>query len=305
MKGNEPKEVYTLADLRSGIRLKPPVRLGVFGDPVAHSRSPAMQNAALAECGIDLGYARFSIHADELREALNLVREHDFVGLNLTVPHKVAAAAIVDELKTDAWEIGAVNTIVVRDKRLLGFNTDAIGFARAVRSEFSVDLRDLRVLLLGAGGAARAIAVQCARAQCERLAVVARDVEKARELSELVREAFTGPRVLGPAARLEAVPWQENNLRFQIEHSDMVVNATPLGLRPNDPAVLPATLLQPHLFVFDTVYGERPTALVQNAREAGARASDGLPMLLHQGARAFELWFQREAPLEAMRQALR
>jgi shikimate dehydrogenase len=308
MKSAAPKDVYTLDDLRSfgrrGGNLRPPVHLGVFGDPIAHSLSPAMQNAALTEGKMEMQYGRFHIRAEELREALQLIRDLHFVGVNLTVPHKIAALGMMDELDPEAAEIGAVNTIAVRDGRLVGFNTDAAGFARALRSEFSIDLRDLRVLLLGAGGAARAVAVQCARAQCERLAIVARDVEKAEALTKLVRSAFTGPRVLGPVARLEVVPWRENALRSQLEHTDLVVNATPLGLQPNDPEVLPVTLLQPHLFVFDTVYAARPTRLVKNATEAGARAIDGLPMLLQQGARAFEIWFQREAPVEVMRRAL-
>jgi shikimate dehydrogenase len=302
------KEVFELNDLAPPAKgltsQKPPVRLGVLGDPIAHSLSPQMQNAALKAAGIEARYARFQIPPADLKDALEAVRRLEFIGVNLTVPHKVAAFSLVDEVDRDAKAIAAINTIAVRNNRLVGFNTDASGFGRALRSEFSVDLRDLRVLLLGAGGAARAIAVQCARAQCERLAVVARDSKKAGELLDLVREAFTGPRVLGPAARLEAVPWTEGALRTQIEHTDLVVNATPLGLGANDPDVLRGSLLQPHLMVFDTVYGTRPTPLVRNAREAGARAVDGLPMLLHQGAAAFELWFSREAPIAEMKKAL-
>jgi shikimate dehydrogenase len=281
-----------------------PVRLGVFGDPIEHSLSPLMQNAALQACGLSMKYARFRIGPNELKNGLGAIRKRGFVGINLTVPHKVAACPLMDELDDEAKTIGAVNTVAVRDGRLFGFNTDSAGFTRALRSEFSVDLKDLRVLLLGAGGVARAIAVQCARAQCERLAIVARDSAKAKELVELVSDAFTGPRVLGPAARLEAVPWQENALRAQMEHTDLVVNATPLGLKSSDPDVLRLSLLQPHLMVFDTVYGTRPTPLVRNAHEAGARAIDGRPMLLHQGAAAFEIWFGREAPVEEMRRAL-
>ena len=281
-----------------------PVRLGVFGDPIEHSLSPLMQNAALQACELPMKYARFRIEPNELRNGLDAIRKRGFVGINLTVPHKVAACPLMDELDDEAKTIGAVNAVAVRDRRLIGFNTDSAGFTRALRSEFSVDLRDLRVLLLGAGGVARAIAVQCARAQCERLAIVARDSAKAKELVELVRAAFTGPRVLGPAARLEAVPWQESVLRAQMEHTDLVVNATPLGLKSSDPDVLNVPLLQPHLMVFDTVYGTRLSPLVRNAREAGARAIDGRPMLLHQGAAAFEIWFGREAPVTEMERAL-
>ena len=309
MEGESIKDVYTFADLqeckRAGGNLKPPIRLGVLGDPIAHSLSPQMQNAALRECKIEMQYVRFQISREELKPALDLIRTLGFVGLNLTVPHKVAACEIVDEVDEDATGIGAINTIVLRDERLLGFNTDAVGFARAIRSEFSVDLRDLRVLLFGAGGAGRAVAVQCARSGCERLAIVNRDLDKAGGLVMELQPAFAGPRVLGPVARLEAVPWDERALRFQLEHTDLVVNATPLGLNSNDAAVLPATLLQPHLMIYDTVYARHATPLIEAAAEAGARAANGLSMLLHQGARAFEIWFGREAPLEVMRRALK
>lgn len=308
MKKKAAKEVYTLSDLQkcraAGGDIHPPVRLGVFGDPVAHSLSPQMQNAALSHAGIDAQYARFHIFPNELREALNLVRELDFVGVNLTVPHKVAALRLVEELEDEARQIGAINTVAVRDGKLAGFNTDVIGFTRAIRSDFSVDLRDLRIMLLGVGGAGRAIAVQCAQAKCERLVVVNRNFDKAKQLVAELQPQFSGPRVLGPVARLEAVPWNEEALRFQVEHTDLVVNATPLGLNPNDPPVLPALLLAPHLMVYDTVYVRGRTPLVAAAIEAGARAANGLSMLLHQGARSFEIWFGREAPLEVMRAAL-
>jgi shikimate dehydrogenase len=307
-KKRESKEIYTLIDLQhwsaATAEVAPPVRLGVLGDPVSHSLSPQMQNAALRHAGINAQYARFHILPNELKDALNLVRELDFIGLNLTVPHKIAALHLVDELDDEAKQIGAINTVAVRDGKLSGFNTDGAGFVRAIRSEFSVDLRDLRIMLLGAGGAGRAIAAQCAQAKCERLAVVNRDFAKAKKLVADLLPQFTGPRVLGPVARLEAVPWEDKALRFQLEHSDLVVNATPLGLNPNDSPVLPATLLAPHLMVYDTVYTPGRTPLVTAAMEAGARAATGLSMLLHQGARSFEIWFGREAPLDVMRAAL-
>lgn len=307
-KTREPKDVYDLSDLQSwedvARDLAPPIRLGVMGDPVAHSLSPQMQNAALRDRKIDMQYARFQISPNELVEAMELIRKLEFVGLNLTVPHKIAALPLVDKIDDEARTIGAINTIAVRPEGLIGFNTDGVGFARAIRAEFSVDLRDLRVMVLGAGGAARAIAAQCAQAKCERLVVVNRNFEKARQLVAELQPDFSGPRVLGPVARLEAVKWEESALRFQLEHVDLVVNATPLGLNPNDHPVLPATLLAPHLMIFDCIYSRKHTALIAAAMEAGARATNGLSMLLHQGARSFEIWFQREAPLEVMRATL-
>jgi shikimate dehydrogenase len=192
------KEVYTLTDLQSFGRkkLKPPIRLGVFGHPVAHSLSPQMQNGALEKSGLEMRYARFEIAPSELRGAFELLQHLDFVGVNLTVPHKIAALALVDEADETAGQIGAVNTIKIDDGKRRGFNTDGKGFSRAIREEFSVDLRDLRVLVFGAGGAARAIALECAKENCERLVIANRDLERANQLVESLRGFFAGPRVL-------------------------------------------------------------------------------------------------------------
>ena len=306
-KSASAKEAYRLADLQDWSKatqdVDPPIRLGVFGDPVAHSFSPQMQNAALRHCQIDMQYVRFQISPDELREALKLIRDLKFVGVNLTVPHKIAALKLVDDLEESAKSIGAVNA-VKNNGKLHGLNTDGKGFARAIREEFVVDLRDLRVMILGAGGAARAIAMQCAKENCERLVIANRTLEKGKKLADELRDFFAGPRVLGPVARLQAIAWDEAAFRFQIGNVDLIVNATPLGLNRSDPSPIPARLLAPHLMVYDTIYSERRTPFVSAAVEAGARGANGLSMLLHQGALAFEIWFGREAPLDVMRAAL-
>jgi shikimate dehydrogenase len=309
MEKKQTTDRYTLADLEnwSGVAgdLDPPIRLGVLGDPVAHSLSPQMQNAALRACKIDMQYARFHIRANELRSALRSLRALDFVGVNLTVPHKIAAFAQIDRAEESASRAGAVNTIRIRDRKLLGSNTDGEGFLRAIRTEFSVDVRDLRVLILGAGGGTgHAIAWQCALENCERLVLVNRTYEKAQALAERLRPFFAGPRVLGPAARLEATAWEEAALRAQLADVDLIVNATPLGMSPSDPSPIPARLLAPHHMAFDCVYGPSKTSLLRAADEAGARRANGLSMLLHQGALSFSIWFDREAPIDVMRAAL-
>lgn len=299
------KEIYTLADLKNWkTDARKPVRLGVFGDPVAHSLSPQMQNAALKECKIDMQYARFQIAPGELGEALKLMKDSDFVGLNLTLPHKVAAVSYLDSLDENAKRIGAVNTIKIDNGKLAGFNTDGRGFARAIREEFAVDLRDLRVMVLGAGGAARAIALQCAKEHCERLVISNRTFDKAKALTNELGEFFVGPKVLGPVPRLHAIPWEESAFRFQIGHTDLVVNATPLGLDRAHASPIPTRLLEPHLMIYDTIYSSERTPFIAAAIEAGARSANGLSMLLHQGALAFEIWFEREAPIDVMREAL-
>jgi shikimate dehydrogenase len=302
------RELYTFADLQKWPELtrdvQPSIRLGVFGDPVAHSLSPKIQNAAFKHHKIDMQYAVFQIAPNELADGLRLVRELDFVGLNLTVPHKIRALDYIDDVNPTVIKIRALNTVAVREGKLIGFNTDALAFSRAIRQEFAVDLRDLRVMILGAGGAARAIASQCGMESCERLVVANRTLTKANELVEQLREFFVGPRVLGPVARLQAIPWEEAAFRFQIANVDLVVNATPLGLSRTDPSPLPARLLAPHLMIYDTVYAHGRTLFVGAGLEAGARAANGLSMLVHQAALSFQTWFGREAPLELMRQAI-
>src|SRR6266566_5286584 len=221
MKNKQTTERYTLADLEKWREISrdidPPIRLGVLGDPVAHSFSPEMQNAALRACEINAQYARFHIRPSELRSALHFLRNLDFAGMNLTVPHKIAGFGQIDEADESASRIGAVNTIRIRDRKLIGGNTDGEGFLRAVRSEFSVDLRDLRVLIIGAGGGTgRAIAWQCALENCERLVLVNRTLEKADAIREGLRPFFMEPRVLGPVARLEAIAWEESAIRMQL-----------------------------------------------------------------------------------------
>jgi shikimate dehydrogenase len=309
MKKKQTTERYTLADLENWRTaagdVDPPIRLALFGDPVAHSVSPQMQNAALRACKIDMQYARFHIRSNELRSALRFLRGLDFIGINLTVPHKIAAFTQIDQADESAARPSAVNTIRVRDKKLTGSNTDGEGFLRAVRSEFSVDVRDLRVMLIGAGGGTgRAIAWHCALENCERLVLVNRTYEKAQALAEHLRPYFAGPRVLGPAARIEAVAWEEAALRAQLADIDLIVNATPLGMNPSDPTPLPARLLAPHHMVFDCVYGPSKTSLLRAVDEAGGRGTNGLSMLLHQGAVSFSIWFDSEAPIDAMRKAL-
>ena len=308
MKKTRAQEIYTLGDLEKWKDLTrdvaSPIRLGVIGDPVEHSLSPQMQQAALKACKINMQYARFHILPNELERALKMIVELDFIGVNLTLPHKIPAVRFLEEFDENARGIGAINGIAISKGKMRGFNTDGRGFSRAIREEFSVDLRDLRVLVLGAGGAARAIALQCARENCERLVVANRTPEKAKMLVEELRDFLSGPKVLGPVPRLQAVPWEEAAFRFQVGNLDLIVNATPLGLHHADHSPLPARLLEPHLMIYDTVYSNHRTPFVSAAIEAGARAANGLSMLLHQGALAFEIWFGRDAPIEAMRSAL-
>jgi len=240
-----------------------------------------------------------------LAEALRLLPRARFIGANITLPHKTAALGLLDAVDDHARKIGAVNTVVVEGERLLGFNTDGPGLLRAVQAEFGVDLRDLRVMVLGAGGGAgRAIAAQCAIENCERLVLVNRTFEKARQLALELKPFFKGPRVFGPRPRLEAVPWEEAKLAAQLTNIDLVINATSCGMKRTDPSVLPASILQANLLVYDTIYTAQNTPLMEDAQSVGARAANGASMLLYQGVLAFEIWFNRPAPVEVMRAAM-
>ena len=256
-------------------------------------------------CDIDAQYVRLHIHPDELAEAVRLLTGAGFIGANVTIPHKVAMLGLMDEVDERAQKIGTVNTVFIDDGKLKGFNTDGPGLVRAVRSEFGVDLRDLRVMLLGAGGGAgRAIAVQCGLENCERLVLVNRTFEKAKSLAVELQPLFRGTKISGPAARLEAVPWDDVQLAFQLQHTDLVINATSMGMKFSDPSPLPESILAPHLLIYDTIYTSARTSLLRAADEVGASGANGLSMLLHQGALSFEIWFNREAPLDVMRKAL-
>lgn len=257
-----------------------------------------MHNAALAVRGIEARYARFHIRPDELAPALGLLPALGFIGVNLTVPYKLAALASMHEIDAAAQRLGAINTVIVRDAQLVGANTDGDGISGAIRAEFGRSLGELRVLLLGAGGGAgRAIAMQCAAERCPELRLANRTFAKA--------EALCAELSAMPSANvIAAVPWNEDELGAASATSDLIINATSIGLRATDPPVLPRSMLRAGQWVYDTIYNPTRTPLLLEAEAAGARAANGLSMLLFQGARSFEHWFGAPAPVSAMRDAL-
>ena len=294
-------DFFTLDDLAgwtAALRnLSPPARLAVIGDPVAHSKSPQMHNPALRACGIDAQYVRVQIPVGGVKRALALFAGHGFVGINVTIPHKFEALEAVDVVEPLAKQLGAVNTVAIRDGRLHGFNSDGPGFLRAVREAFDVDVRDLRVLIFGAGGGAgRAVAVQCAL-EGSRLILVNRTMEKSERLAAEIRPM---------AKHVVAFPWDADVLGTLTAVSDLIVNATSLGMKADDPPLLPEGCLLPRHRVFDMVYraGGEFTALGAAARAAGSPYADGSTLLLHQGAISFEYWFGRPAPLPEMKAGL-
>lgn len=295
---------FTLDDLSHWPALTPPARLAVIGDPIAHSKSPQMHNPALQACGIDAQYVRVQVPVGRVTEAFRAFAAAGFVGINITIPHKFEALEAVDEVDPLAHTLGAVNTVHIHEGRLIGYNTDGPGFLRSVKEAFGAEVKDLRVLILGAGGGAgRAVAVQCALEQCQSLILVNRTASKAEQLAlELTAMASTQPL----CQDIRAVAWEAVSLARVLPEVDLIVNGTSLGMKPDDAPLLPAGALQARHRVFDMVYrtGGQLTQLGAAAQAAGARYVDGATLLLHQGAISFEHWFKISAPVAEMRAGL-
>jgi shikimate dehydrogenase len=260
-----------------------------------------MQNAALNAHGHALQYVRIHVTPQALSDALRALPQAGFLGINLTIPHKQATLHFVDELSQEARLMGAINTVAIRDGKLHGYNTDGPGFAAAIKEVFGVELGSLRVLILGgAGGAGRAITVQCALAGCPQIVIANRNSKKGENLASEIQSEL--------GQNIMAISMDPSEVMAAVSSSDLIVNATPLGMKTQDASPLPEgseKALSGHHLVYDTVYSGGSTALLRQAQEAGARSANGLTMLLHQGALANEIWFRESAPLETMRDSLK
>lgn len=277
----------------------------VIGFPIGHTLSPAIHNAAFAVCGIDARYEPAEVAPEALPEWLEQVRRTDALGFNVTIPHKEAIVPHLDALEGDAELTGAVNTVVVRAagaapgerRRLIGTNTDTIGFRRSLAEEAGCTLRDQRVVLLGSGGAARAIALVALQDGARDLTVANRHVERAAQLLRDLAPA-------GPSTFLRSLDLGSPALRTAIRRASVVINATSVGLRSNDTPVDP-DLFTPASLVVDIVYNPPETATMRAARDRGARVLGGLGMLVYQAAAAFERWTGVPAPISTMWDAAR
>ncbi len=279
-----------------------PVPYAVLGSPIHHSLSPIMQQVAFDHAGIDARYYRIEVPEGKLAGAVAHLRAVPFGGWNCTVPNKVRMVELCDRLGESAEQFGAVNTVVNEGGTLVGHNTDGIGWSRALREAFACGPGDVRILVLGAGGAGRAIATQALLEKAPLLIIANRQVGRARALVDELKSKFAGTPFARSESDLRAIAWDE--IAPALGEVDLVVNATSTGLDPQAPSVLPARLLSERLLVFDTVYGAGAAKFRQEVEAAGARWADGLGMLLHQGVAAFALWTGREAPLERVREAL-
>ncbi len=262
---------------------------GVFGDPVAHSKSPDMHNAAFRELGMECTYHAFRVSPENLKDALLGAKAMGFGGVNLTVPLKQEALQIV-EADPLAAGIGAVNTVDFKDG-MKGYNTDGLGAKRTLE-EKNVEIKGSKVLIVGAGGASRAIAFQLARDGAD-ITIANRTEQKAIDLASAVSSVGS------------ATGCGLDNLKELIADSDILINCTTLGMHPNtEGTIATAEDMHPELTVFDIVYNPLETRLLKEAKKAGAKAVTGEMMLIYQGAEAFKIWTGVEPPIDVMKKAV-
>ena len=267
---------------------------GVIGDPIEHTLSPVIHNAAFNHLKLDFVFLAFRVKAADLENAVRGMRGLGIHGLNVTMPHKSTVIAYLDEVDPAVKFLGSANTILNKNGKLSGFNTDGVGALKALR-ENCTELSEKKVLLFGAGGAAKAIAFSLAEEVGE-LVVLNRAAEKAAALADAVNRMF-GKKIVDGALSPSAV--QKN-----LQDADILVNATSVGMHPNiNQSLVAPQWLRSDLTVMDIVYNPVETKLARDAKAAGAKVISGVEMLIYQGAASFEIWTERAAPIEVMRKA--
>lgn len=267
---------------------------GIIGDPIEHTMSPAIHNAAFQAMGLDYVYVAFGVKGEGLRQAIEGMRALGMRGMSVTIPHKVAALPLMDKLDPLAEKIGAVNTVVNDNGILTGYNTDATGFLQAML-EKGVDPAGKNVTIVGAGGASRAVSFILAdRGANPVILNRIEEIDWAIDLAARISESF--------GKDVEALELTSDNLAGVLEKTEILVNATSVGMSPNvDNTPVPADLLRADLTVYDIVYNPVKTRLLQDAEAAGATIISGVDMLVWQGVVAFEKWTGQKPPVEIMK----
>ncbi|HEX29365.1 TPA: shikimate dehydrogenase [Candidatus Poribacteria bacterium] len=271
--------------------------VGVIGDPVEHSRSPQMHNAAFEALNLDFVYVPFRVPRGEVRDAIEGLKSLGVIGINVTIPHKREVLALADQVSEEAKLIGAANTLTFRHGRILADNTDGRGFIKALKAMGAGDLKGRKALVLGAGGTARAICVALAREKVGEVTVANRTIEKAEELVNLISESFD-------EVEVKSIPLKGERLAEEIASSDLLVNTTSVGMKPDDPMLIRPEWMHPGLMVYDVIYTPPETKLIMAAKGKGLRCSGGIDMLVFQGAISFRIWTGITPPVEVMRATL-
>jgi shikimate dehydrogenase len=274
---------------------------GLFAHPVHHSLSPVMHNAAFAKLGLAHHYQAFDIHPEQLETAIKGIRALGIGGVNVSIPHKENVIPYLDEIDDEARVIGAVNTIVhQRDGKLKGYNTDGAGYVQSLQAETSIALPQTKALLLGAGGAAKGIAVYLLKHGCSQLTVTNRTKAKAEELA-LQLEKYIQQQ--GLEGRVDSIEWSKASL--EASNYDLIVNTTPIGMWPHsDQAPISLKAINANTIVSDIVYNPLTTHFLKEATQQGARIHHGLGMFVYQGALAFEYFTEKQAPIDRMKEVV-
>lgn len=269
--------------------------VGLIGYPIGHTLSPTMHNRAFEYLDLNYIYLPFPVEENNLKGALRALPALGIVGANVTLPYKEKVLAYLDEVTEEVELTGAVNTILVKENRLIGYNTDGKGFVAFLRKGAGIDPRGKRVVIIGAGGAGRAVSIQLAKEGMERIALFDIVFDKAQDLASHIEKYIS---------KVKATALREEGLEKEIRGADILINATPVGIKPDDPPPIDPKLLHPNLLVYDLIYNPPKTRLLSEAEEIGAKTLNGMGMLLYQGALAFTIWTGKEAPIEVMARAL-
>jgi len=268
--------------------------VGIIGYPISHSVSPAMHNAAFKILGLDWEYLPFEVKPEDLEKKVAELREKGLIGFNVTIPHKEAIIPLLDEVTKLPKIIGAVNTVKNEGGKLVGYNTDGAGFIESLKTDASFKAAGKKAVMLGAGGAAKAVAVMLASEGIKELVITDIDLEKAEALTDYVGSYFD--------VSVMCAKQKSDELKRALKEADLIINATPIGMHPKEDKcpIDEKTEIGKQTTVFDLVYNPPETKLMKLAKEKGARAFNGLGMLVRQGAIAFTIWTQKPAPVDVM-----
>ena len=272
--------------------------VGLMGYPVEHSLSPIMHNAAFRYLKLPLSYHLFSVNPKNLKKAIESVKILGLVGLNITIPHKINVIKFLDEIDKDAQIIGAVNTIFNNDGKLVGYNTDGEGFITSFQKELDCNPKGKSCFIVGAGGAGRAVSVKMLEKGVEKLWIADIVNDRAIELANILKKHFS-------KSNIEYIGWKKYGLNEIIKEIDILVNATSFGMKKKDmKPVVDITHLRKNSVVYDVIYN-RITPLMKEAGKRRIKSANGLGMLIYQGACAFKIWTNRDAPIKVMKDSLK
>jgi len=273
--------------------------VGLIGYPLKHSKSPHMHNSAMEKLNLDYIYLCFEVEDNQIREGLEALKIINAKGANITFPHKQKVINYLDQISEDAKIIGSVNTITIdsESKKIKGYNTDGKGFIASLK-ELKVEYRNKKVVVVGVGGAGRAIAIQLAYDGVKEICIKEKDKEKAKEVKDTIEKNISGVKV--------KLIEDEENLKKELQESSLLINATPFGMKglENKCIITTSETLNKDVFVYDIVYGSGETKLLKYAKQIGCRSTNGDNMMIWQGAISFKLWFNKEMPQDYVRQEL-